>query len=170
MLANQAYVKHLRIKRGCSAGFTLIEILVVVLIIGITTSFVMLSFGDFGEKRKIINAAQQFADYVTMVKKEAILESNTLSIKIKGHRYDVLRFKSPNKWRHMSETIFKNQHFPKQVNVYLTINKRKSKKSSIIVNPSGDITPFELKFGKTGNKIIATVTGESDGSVVVKSP
>ncbi len=34
-------------------GFTLIEILIVLMIIGITLSFAILSFGDFGEGRKV---------------------------------------------------------------------------------------------------------------------
>ncbi len=34
-------------------GFTLIEILVVIVIVGITLSFALLAFGDFGSERRI---------------------------------------------------------------------------------------------------------------------
>ena len=39
-------------------GFTLIEVMVVVVIIGITIGFAMLSFGDFGQSRRLLTAAE----------------------------------------------------------------------------------------------------------------
>ncbi|MDF1758772.1 MAG: type II secretion system minor pseudopilin GspH [Legionellaceae bacterium] len=153
-----------------SSGFTLIEILVVVLIIGIIISFAMLSFGDFGERRKIINSAQHFVNYVGMVKKEAILESNTLAIRINKNRYDVLRFESSSKWRPIAQRIFTNQQFPKESTIFFTANNKKVNKNMIVINPSGEITPFTLNFAKNKDIIVATVIAKSNGSVIVNTP
>ncbi len=79
-------------------GFTLIEILVVLLIIGITMGFALMAFGDFGEKRRIVVAAEQFTNLIKLVQQQAILETSTLGIDVHDNHYDVLRFKPPASW------------------------------------------------------------------------
>ncbi len=79
-------------------GFTLIEILVVLFIIGITLGFAMLAFGDFGGKRRIIVAAEQFANYIKFIQQDAILETATLGIRMDQRGYQVFRFQPPQRW------------------------------------------------------------------------
>lgn len=148
-------------------GFTLIEILVVILIISITLGFAMLAFGDFGEKRSIVTAAQQFANYVTLVRQEAILESTTLGIHVNQDGYDAMRFKEPNTWQPMSQHIFHHKNFPKRTIIHF---KTKTNNPSIIVNASGDMTAFELSFGSARASAMATVMGKSDGYITVNIP
>ncbi|MDP3561905.1 MAG: type II secretion system minor pseudopilin GspH [Legionellaceae bacterium] len=152
-------------------GFTLIELLVVILIISITMTFAAFSFGDFGEKRRIVTAAQHFANYVNVVKQQAILESNTLGIRINNTGYDVVRFKQPNTWVLMKQRIFRQQYFPKKVKIHLklagTAVSRGVNVPSIIATASGDMTPFELKIGTATQPNMASVKGKSDGTISV---
>ena len=127
-------------KRIAIRGFSLIEILVVLFIIGITFGFALLSFGDFGEKRGIIVAAEQFTQYIKLVQQYAILETSTLRIQINQDGYQVLRFQPPKTWTPIASTpLFRLQHFPKG----LIVNGG-GRPVIIIVDASGDMTAFTL--------------------------
>lgn len=151
-------------------GFTLIEILVVLLIIGITMGFAVMSFGDFGEKRGIIVAAEQFTNYVKLVQQQAILETSTLGIRIHDNGYQVLRFQAPASWVPLPlNSIFHRHHFPKGLVVHLHNIENKQGNPAIIINSSGDMTPFVLDFGSAKQTAISTITGKSNGSITLHS-
>jgi len=151
-------------------GFTLIEILVVVLIIGITLGFAMMAFGDFGEKRRIVISAEQFANYVKLVQQQAILETSTLGISFKNNTYQVLRFQPPSSWSPMQAThIFRQQQFPKGVMINLRHAKIKPGTPTIIINSSGDMTAFTLDFGTAKEASLATIIGARNGALTVQT-
>ena len=150
-------------------GFTLIEILVVLLIIGITLGFALLAFGDFGGKRRIIIAAEQFTNYVKLVQQQAILETSTLGIQLDNKGYQVVRFESSRDWSPMpSKGIFRQQHFPDSL--ILTIKSLASKQGqpAIIINATGDTTPFTLDFGTKKQESLITLHGEPSGALTLK--
>lgn len=149
-------------------GFTLIEILVVVFIIGITLGFALLSFGDFGNKRRILMSAEQFVNYVKFIQQQAILGTNTLGIAIKPQGYQVFRFQASS-WQAMTKKkIFNEQFFPKNTVVQLENGLDKRKGPQIIINASGDMNIFTLNFGSTQQQSIAKVIGYADGSIHLK--
>lgn len=152
-------------------GFTLIEILVVLLIIGITLGFALLAFGDFGRERRIIVAAEYFSHYIQFAEQQAILESNTLGIIIDGPNYQLLRFHPPNQWQPLSgRHVFQQQHFPSQTIVHLEMEKNKgtAPNNMIIINTSGDISPFQLHLGVNDAQDIIDILGQRDGSVTLQ--
>ena len=153
-------------------GFTLIEILVVILIVGITLGFALMAFGDFGEKRRIIVAAEQFNAYVKLVQQQAILETSTLGINIHKNGYQILRFQPPDKWVFMSSrSIFHDQYFPRGLVINLRNNTKKRGNPTIIINSSGDMTAFTLDFGSTTQAAMMTLVGTRSGTLhLSKSP
>lgn len=150
-------------------GFTLIEILVVLLIVGITLGFAMLAFGDFGNKRRITSSAEHFVNYVKLVQQEATLESATLGISFNQTSYQVLRFKTGKGWQAMSaKGIFRSQNFPKDTLVRIETAIKGTKTPQIIINASGDMTPFKLHIGSNRQDTIIQVNGEHNGSITLK--
>jgi general secretion pathway protein H len=149
-------------------GFTLIEILVVILIVGITLGFALLSFGDFGSKRRIVMAAEQFVNDIKLAQQQAILGTDTLGIHIDKTQYEVLRFIPPNHWRAMTHGFFRPQKFPENTIVTLVNRAIVSSDPQIIINASGDITPFKLLFSSSNEADIVEVVGEHNGNVMVQ--
>lgn len=154
-----------------SRGFTLIEILVVLFIIGITLGFALLAFGDFGRERRIIVSAEHFLDYVKFAEQQAILENNTLGILVDPSHYQLLRFQPPNQWKPLSnQAVFRQQYFPSHTIIHLDMenNIANAQNNLIVINTSGDISPFKLHFGSNEHHDVIEVLGMGDGTVVLK--
>lgn len=151
-------------------GFTLIEILVVVVIIGTTLGFAMLAFGDFGASRKATVTAEQFSSYIKLVQQRAILEANAFAINLNKEGYETLRF-NQNSWQSMpNKGIFHWRSFPPTIVVALHRTRRQIKKPEIIISSSGDMTEFRIDFGTSSQADIATLVGTEDGQLAIQHP
>src|SRR3712207_1831206 len=101
-------------------GFTLIEILIVVLIIGIIASVALFAFGDFGKSRQVKVTTEQFVAYIKLVQQRAILEMATLGINLTGEGYKTYRYLSDNNWQPMPKnSLIFHRSFPKDITVTL---------------------------------------------------
>lgn len=150
-------------------GFTLIEILIVMVIIGITIGFAMLAFGDFGEGRRILASAEQLVNTLKLGQQQAILETSTLGLRINSQNYQLLKYQ--NGWAPFSNKgIFKVTTFPTNtiVNLKTGFNPTSST-PSIIINASGDMTPFVLTIGSVKEPEIATITGYHNGTLQLQA-
>ncbi|KTD20416.1 general secretion pathway protein LspH [Legionella lansingensis] len=153
-------------------GFTLIEILVVVIIISITIGFALLTFGDFGASRRALMTAEQFSTYIKLVEQQAILEMTTLGIDVRQDGYQTLRFTQGKTWTAMPEkSLFHTRHFPDHVVVKPQSKlKNNSKNPDILIDSSGDLTPFVLNIGTMQKPVIATLIGKRNGEIILTFP
>ncbi|MDP2365929.1 MAG: GspH family T2SS minor pseudopilin variant LspH [Ignavibacteria bacterium] len=155
-------------------GFTLIEILIVIVIIGITVGFALIAFGDFGESRRVLFSVEQLVNTLKLAQQQAILETSTLGLRIDNTSYQILRFQNSSGWAPISNKgIFKVNYFPKNTVITLKTNHKTLQGApSIIINSSGDMTPFTLGFGNS-KEMMTTLTGTHNGSMTfstVKTP
>ncbi|KTD19442.1 general secretion pathway protein LspH [Legionella israelensis] len=150
----------------------MIEILVVLIIIGITISFALLAFGDFGVSRRISMATDQFANTLRLAQQQAILESSTLGIIMKNGSYQIYRFQPNKGWNPVSNKgVFAVQHFPPQAATRLKVSSTVKKGApDIIINSSGDITPFTLNIMTKNQEIVKTLIGRHDGYLLIQDP
>lgn len=160
-------MQKLVIGMNTSRGFTLIEILIVLVIIGITVGFALISFGDFGESKKILFAAEQLKNMLGVAQQQAILESSTLGLKIDSKSYQILKLQNLNQWRPISNKgIFKPYYFPPNTLINLKINSKNTQSSpTIIINSAGEMTPFTIGFGTNKEKNMTTLQGSHNGNL-----
>lgn len=148
-------------------GFTLIEILIVIVIIGITVGFALIAFGDFGASKRIMFSAEQLVNTLRLAQQQSILETSTLGLHIDTNSYQVLRFDESSHWQPISNKgIFKVNYFPQNTLITLVTNSKPLRGApEIIINSSGDMTPFTLSFGTNKETVITVLTGTHDGSL-----
>lgn len=163
----QILMRRLVIGMSINRGFTLIEILIVIVIIGITAGFALIAFGDFGEGRRVQFAAEQLVNTLKLSQQKAILETSTLGLRIDSKSYQILRFENVSSWRPISDKgVFKVNYFPKNTIITLkTTNKAAPGSPAIIINSTGDMTPFTLEFGTNKDNMLTLLTGGQDGSL-----
>lgn len=151
-------------------GFTLIEIMIVIVIIGITVGFALIAFGDFGESKRILFSAEQLTSTLRLAQQQAILETSTLGLRIDNTSYQILQLQDNAQWQPISNKgIFKMTYFPK--NTFITLNTDSHPKTgtpSIIINASGDLTPFTLSFGSNKENKLAVLVGSRNGNLQFK--
>ncbi len=148
-------------------GFTLIEILMVIAIIGITLGFALLAFGDFGGGRRAIVAAEQFSAYIKLVQQQAILQTSTLGIKITSNGYGTYYLERGIKWQIMPEkSIFHWQHFPADLLINLSSKASNAQKPDILVDATGNMTEFTLDFGTVKKPALITLVGKHNGALL----
>ena len=150
-------------------GFTLIEVLVVLVIIGITLGFALLSFGDFGSSRRILTTAESTLTVFKNIRQQAMLESATYGLKMTSQGYQILRFSSAHHWQPASSPfLIKPQPFPQHAIVQFK-SDQKNQTPAVIFFSTGEITPFRLTFGTTQKPYLFQIIGETNGHLMLKS-
>ena len=135
-----------------SAGFTLLELLVVMVIMGIVLSFGMLALGDGGRGDQIDQAVRRLQVLIELGSEEAILQSRELGLYIAPDHYRFFSYEEAGWQAYESDELFRSRALPAQVSFELYMEDLKvsleeateSPKPQIILSSSGERSPFEL--------------------------
>ena len=92
-----AISKHFFNYRAFRPGITLFELMAVVCIIGVISSFGMVSLKPLWEKHQLHQSISEVDAQVQMLRLKAIVEDCTYQMKIEGH-YLIFRKKINDKW------------------------------------------------------------------------
>jgi len=139
--------------RKNNKGFTLIEIMVVVVIVAVLISAVTLSFPPVGDKL-LKEHADRFSALVVLAQDEAILQSNELAVEVTPDGYSFYQ-NINNSWQALSQTPFTKRSLPKEISskiyldgILIDLKDREESKPQVVILSSGEMTPFtyELKF------------------------
>lgn len=84
--------------RRVQHGFTLLELMVVIVLIGIILTFVVRSVGDGGRRDRIQREVQRISALVEMVGEEAVLQSSVMGMHFLQHGYEFMRYDG-QKWK-----------------------------------------------------------------------
>ena len=128
-------------------GFTLIEIMVVIVIAAVLISAVALSFPPVGDKL-LKEHADRFTALVTLAQDEAILQSNELAIEITPDGYSFYQNEN-NSWLDLNDSPFKKRTLSGEIStkmyldgILINLKDREKSNPQIVILSSGEMTPF----------------------------
>ncbi|MEE8428435.1 MAG: type II secretion system minor pseudopilin GspH [Gammaproteobacteria bacterium] len=145
------------------AGFTLIEVMVVVLLIGIITSFAMLSLKTDRWEEELQRQLQRLTALVSAGSEQAVIRSEELAILFDDDSYSFMVLRN-KEWQPIADDrLLRQRMLPKGISLRLKVEDLdlqfgeeddKSKQPMVLLLSSGEITPFSvtLTADKTGAK------------------
>jgi general secretion pathway protein H len=165
-----------------SKGFTLVEILVVVVIMAIAVSLAVLSVGVTGRDSQLDEESRRIEGLVGLLHERALLEGRDFGLRIEPAAYEFVVYE-PRRDRWMTldqEQEFRHRNLPKglsfqlqldsQVVVIKPIDRNLSSDVAppgpqIAIAASGEGTPFRLTLLRDGTQAKASVDGDALGKV-----
>jgi len=134
------------------AGFTLLELMAVILIIGIIVSFASLSIGQ-NTSRIVQDEVERLHGLVRLAGEEAVLQGRELALEFNRDRYQFLELGSEG-WQPIEEDkMFRERPLPETVKVDLMLEgveasfEDKENLPRIFILSSGELSSFTLTLG-----------------------
>jgi general secretion pathway protein H len=154
------------------SGFTLIEVLVVVVIIGVVSAIVVLGLGNLGNDRELQNEARRMSSLIEMASDEATMQGRDFGLEVLQTSYRFVEFDSlTEQWYEViGDDLMRPRHLAQDTEFDLILEDRRilleleaadiaqdddddddrdlidDYLPHILVLSSGDISPFELEI------------------------
>ena len=173
--------------RARDSGFTLLEILVVIVIIGVMVSMATLSIGLLGADREVEEETRRFWAVLRQAREEAELQAIDVAIFVGTTDYEFLRFNTRrNEWQPIvDDQLYAQRALPKGLRFRLWLENReivlkpglpdRSKKDEsekwppqLTVLSSGDVVPFELQIERDDQPALFRVVGLADNDLRIE--
>ncbi len=134
-------------------GFTLLEIMVVLVLVGIITSFALLSVGG-GPRERLAEEARRLAALVELHQQETILSGELRGIQFSRAGYALLSLNEKGEWQPpvAADTLIRHE-LPEDIALSLWVEdqavdlKTTGKLPQVVLLNSGEITEFVAVFG-----------------------
>jgi general secretion pathway protein H len=168
-------------------GFTLLELLVVLVVVAIMVSMATLSFGVLGRDRQAEEESRRFWTVLQQAREEAELQAEDLGIFVSADSYEYLRFDTRrDEWQVIDDDeLFQQRRLPEGMRFRLRVDSRQivmkpdlpnrgdkdeNKKwpPQVMVLSSGEVMPFELELEREGAPALWRVTGLADNDLRVE--
>lgn len=160
-------------------GFTLLEILVVVVIIGVLVAVATLSIGVLGEDRELDQEAERLTDVIALAREQAELEGRDFGLQLEDSSYAVQAFDGrQQKWIDLADDRwFERRELPPGVVLGLEIEGRRillkrpetpeGRLPQVTLYASGDVSPYRLTLARSGSEHTVSLVGAADGTIEV---
>lgn len=155
--------------RTRQAGFTLIEILVVLIIVGLLSALAVFTMGGSSQHRELESEVRKLYVLMQTASEQAVLNNSELGLQLENDGYQFVVFQDDTgDWRVSEERIFRTRSFPDWLVATKYIENDIPRLASdedkllpdVVFFSSGATTPFEIEF---------TVGSDSDYLHVISS-
>ena len=173
-------------RRACG-GFSLLELLVVVVIIGLFAGAAMLSMGLLGSDREVEREAFRLRGLLTLLREEALMQSRDYGVLFTdtGYRFYAYDHQLAGWVVPAGENLFVEHDLDEGLNVELKIEDRDlvldpgfeadddddesvdGPEPQVMLLSSGEMTPFEVSFSRDARPGRHTLTAELDGTIEI---
>lgn len=136
-------------------GFTLLEMLVVLLLVGIVTTFAVLATGDGGRERQLVQEAERISALLVLAGEEAVLQSREYGIHFSATSYSFMVFEPSEKsrWRSLEQdALLRPRSMPAPISLELYIDDLpvpldgRLDVPQVLLTSGGERTAFELRL------------------------
>lgn len=157
-----------------SRGFTLIEIMVVMVVVGLLAVIAVVNMGGGAQQRELENAARELFLLMQTASEQAVFNNQEMGLVIDDESYRFLAFNSLERvWEPQEERLFSPRELPAWVVLTYQIEDNlptlpgvedddDAPTPDIIFYSSGEVIPFEIQLSTVDNKELVYRI-ESDG-------
>jgi len=156
----------------------MLELLVVILIIGITMTFITLSIDTRSEE--IENEARRLAALVNLAQEEAILNSKEIAIQFDATGYDFYRLDGAQWQKIGDDDVLRTRSFPSEVSVEMDLDGESAAPTQasdfsdenrvpprIYLLSSGESTSYKIRYSDKHSDTHFLITADATGRAVV---
>jgi type II secretion system protein H len=130
-------------------GFTLLEVMLVVLIIGIITSLAVYSLSPIGPSRQAKREAQGLMNALDYAQQQAILSHQPYGLVISNHGYQFYVYQGQGQWQPTKDQGFQQQTTLSQIKLIMP-NSNLDGRPSIVLLPSKEPQIYTIAFSLEG--------------------
>ena len=165
-------------------AFTLLELLVVVVLLGIVTSFAVLSMNITGLDTELNEEARKIHALINLAKEEAIIHAKEIAFVVEEDKYAFMYWGAEGEgkkkkllWKPIEKKIFRERQVHKGMEILLETEKKfdlgendeEEKFNATIFSSTGEQSKFELKIYLENDKqIFYLINGKYNGDVIIE--
>jgi general secretion pathway protein H len=159
--------------RGTIRGFTLVEILVVIVIVGVIISFAVLSIGGRAVDERLDNEARRLRELITLAADEAVLQGTELGFVQTAEGYAFLALRE-GKWGYaaaegpMRPRLLELRVDGRPVAPLPLDDERVELKPQVLLLSSGEATEFSLDLRAHQHPAYYRLQGDPLGRVTLE--
>ena len=163
-------------------GFTLLELLIVIVIVSILFSYATLSIRTTSPEELIKEEAQRLHRLIQLALEEAVLKNTEYGIEFAQNGYRFLHYQG-NQWQAIDDKLLRQRELPNEMEIELAVeqldivigespasndeeidDEKKKPKPQVFLLSSEEITPeFSARFTLEGVESSYIVVGTADG-------
>ena len=164
-------------------GFTLLELMVVVFIIGLITAAAVITFGGDRRDTELDKEAERIDALIGYVREQAELQTRDYGVRMNSKVYSFVVFDViQNQWRAVDEDdALREREFPEGLQpamvleghtIVLDAKKKEIEdfKPQIMIFANGDLSSFEVTLKREGGGEKASIYTDEQTNVLLKLP
>jgi len=173
---------HARLTRG----FTLIEILVVIVILGVVVAVATVAVGVLGRDRELEDQARRLWAVMTQGREEAELQGRDLGLFLEDTSYEFMVYDPKRSgWVEVvDDDLLARRTLPEGLSMRLWLESRevvikpkrepteedlKKRVPQVIMLASGELMPYRLDIAREGSDAVWRVQSQPDNTIVVEA-
>lgn len=156
-------------------GFTLLELLVVVVLLAVLSTAAVLSVGNLGEDRELEEESTRLFRLLQLADEEAIMDGRDYGLYFEDSRYRFLRYAPETlDWLPAGDELFRDRQLPEGLWLSLAVEDREVElavpnddkekiEPHVVILSSGELTPFVLTVEREFSERRTIIEGLPDG-------